>query len=774
MSYTAPALSNPVALTGSYTAPALSIPVVLGESAAVTGALAASLPAVSVPAPTWAATGESVANTPMTLAATVPPVRLALTVSALGMMRQGTRPYAPPPLMEPVVLAPGYTPPSLTAPVILGLPANHGQLAATLPPASLPVLTLVAAGARDRHWLYASLPAPSFTLRFLARERPITATLSATLPAPGLAPITFAAAGAVFYAATLGALLPIPGRSLFRLAGHGTQPMDLMDADGRRVRSPVRAFQVGVSGVAVRQTGMLPVRQGRAVRQTLAAPLPFGAALRQTDSVTLQRAIVAMTTHGLSVLHGAGLWSAEALRQHRFLTEWAATGLPTRRGVGLPAAETQRLQVGRALAEGVALPVWKPLNLGQHTAQRTATRLRLYWTAAEDPPPGRWWPFYIVPWLTAVLNTGYRPRPLYCRVVLSWRWIAQPYCAGFDPTIPIQEIYQVINTFSLVRADTGQPVEALEFSASLDADSWGWSWSATVPTRQMSRVRSPQLGEFVELIATLNGTALRLVVERLTRTRQFGASSLKISGRGRAAWLSEPHAPIITVLNTEARTAQQLLNDALTVNGVPLGWMVDWQLNDWSVPAGLWSYTGTYIGAACRLAESGGGYVQADAALQTLHVLPYYPVAPWAWAAEIPDLVLPEAVCVTEDIEWQDKPAYNAVWVVGHDQGRRDLIKRAGTAGDCLAPSIADPLATHETMTRQRGLRAIADTGRQVHLSMQLPILAETGIIQPGQLVEYVEQGVPHRGLSRAVSVRYQFPTASQTIKVETHELESV
>jgi len=114
------------------------------------------------------------------------------------------------------------------------------------------------------------------------------------------------------------------------------------------------------------------------------------------------------------------------------------------------------------------------------------------------------------------------------------------------------------------------------------------------------------------------------------------------------------------------------------------------------------------------------------------------------------------------------------VWIVGQDQGRRDQVKRAGTAGDVLAPTVVDPLATDTIMTRQRGLRVIADTGRQVHLSLKLPILAETGIMVPGQLIEYTEQGVTHRGLSRAVSVTYGFPQAWQTVKVETHELESV
>ena len=230
----------------------------------------------------------------------------------------------------------------------------------------------------------------------------------------------------------------------------------------------------------------------------------------------------------------------------------------------------------------------------------------------------------------------------------------------------------------------------------------------------------------------------------------------------------------MTVMNAQPRTAQQLLNDALMVNGVSIGWAVTWNVEDWSVPAGLWSHTGAYIDAATKIAESAGGYVQAHDTAQTLIIKPYYPLAPWAWAAATPDIVLPDAVCTTEGIDWKDSPAYNAVWVVGGSGGRRDKIKRAGTAADQHAPTVVDPLATDTVMTRQRGLRVLADTGRQAHIAVNLPVLAETGIIKPGKLIRYTEQGETHLGLSRAVTVRYQFPTASQTVTMETHELESV
>jgi hypothetical protein len=274
----------------------------------------------------------------------------------------------------------------------------------------------------------------------------------------------------------------------------------------------------------------------------------------------------------------------------------------------------------------------------------------------------------------------------------------------------------------------------------------------------------------VELLATLNGIALRLIAERFKRDRVFGKSVIRISGRGRSAWLAEPYSPILTAANAETRDAQQLIADALQVNGIPLPWDLDWRLEDWSVPAGAWSHVGTYLSVVQRIAEAGGGYVQGHNTAETLILRPWYPLPPWQWASADPDVSLPDAPCVTEGIEWLDKPAYNAVWVVGGAGGRRDKVKITGSAGDYHAPTVIDPLATATAMTRQRGLRVLADTGRQALIDVSLPLLPETGILTPGLLVDYTESGVTRRGYTRSVSVRYEFPAATQTVRIETHE----
>ena len=336
--------------------------------------------------------------------------------------------------------------------------------------------------------------------------------------------------------------------------------------------------------------------------------------------------------------------------------------------------------------------------------------------------------------------------------------------------VPVRRTYLVLNTATLVRASDGEPLRATSIALQIDADSWTWGWDATVPGADLWLLDPLLEGEPVELIATVNGNEFRVLAERIARDRSFGQSRLRISGRGRAAMLSAPHSPVVTRDNAIDRNIRQLLDDALTTNGASLGWTVDWQAADWLVPAGVWSHTGSYIEHAQRLAEAAGAYVQADPVADTLHILPRYPQLPWEWSAATPDILLPSAPVVRESIEWIDKARYNRVFVSGTQAGGiLGQVTRYGTAGDLVATMITDPLCTHADAARARGRAVLADTGRQARITLDLPILDETGIITPGKLVEYTDAGTARRGLVRSTAVRAQIPAARQTIELETH-----
>lgn len=334
--------------------------------------------------------------------------------------------------------------------------------------------------------------------------------------------------------------------------------------------------------------------------------------------------------------------------------------------------------------------------------------------------------------------------------------------------VPIRRLYFVINNVTLYRMPDGLEMPVFTLSLSFDVSSWTWGFEATLPAQAESLI-DPGLNGPVELLATINGTAFRVLAETINRERTFSESSIKISGRGRNAILGVPYAPVMSFNNTEPRTARQLMDDILTINGVSLGWSVNWQLTDWNIPAGLFAKQGTWIDALTSIASAVGGYLLPHRTEQSIKALPLYPTTPWSWNTLTADYVLPADAIARESIHWIDKPLYNRVFVSGQEVGVIGQVTRAGTAGNLLAPMVVDPLITEASAARQRGIAVLSDTGRQIDMSLRLPILNETGIIEPGAFIEYQDGNVTRLGLVRSTRIDAGWPDVWQTLGVQCH-----
>jgi hypothetical protein len=336
-------------------------------------------------------------------------------------------------------------------------------------------------------------------------------------------------------------------------------------------------------------------------------------------------------------------------------------------------------------------------------------------------------------------------------------------------TVPVRRVYFVINDVSLHRVSDGAEVPVFSLSLSLDAASWAWGFEASLPASAEALLGPHSSGGPVALLARVNGADFYVLAESISRERSFGDASIKVTGRGRNAVLAAPYAPVMSFSNAEARTARQLMDDVLTINGVSLGWSVDWGLTDWNVPAGVFAQQGTWIEALSAIAGAAGGYLIPHRTGSTLRVRHRYPVAPWEWGSVTPDFVLPVDAVARESLRWLDKPAYNRVFVSGQGFGVLGQVTRAGTAGDVLAPMVVDSLITEAAAARQRGIAVLSDTGRQIELSLRLPVLAETGIIEPGAFVEYQDGSVTRLGLVRATQVQAGLPEVWQTLGVQAY-----
>lgn len=338
--------------------------------------------------------------------------------------------------------------------------------------------------------------------------------------------------------------------------------------------------------------------------------------------------------------------------------------------------------------------------------------------------------------------------------------------------LPIQRTYIVINNITLTRVSDGAPLHALSFSASLDYGSWTWQWSATLHESAEAHLGRNPDGTPPEVLASINGVPLRLCLERIQLQEQFlPQKRFSVSGRGRSAILSSPWAPVLQHGgHATQRTAQQLANEVLTINGVPIGWGVDWGIDDWTVPSGIWTHSGSYIDALTDIAGSVGAYLQPHNTDPIMRVLAKYPAAPWEWATLAPDYVLPREAVQTVGTEYIDKPAYNGIYVGGVQSGVFGPVTRGGTVGDLQAPMVTHALITDATAHRMRGIAELSDTGKQRRVSLSLQVHPTTGLILPGKMVQVGSGTGAMRGIVRGTSVEWGSPRLRQNIDLEVHE----
>ena len=347
-----------------------------------------------------------------------------------------------------------------------------------------------------------------------------------------------------------------------------------------------------------------------------------------------------------------------------------------------------------------------------------------------------------------------------------------PEPGGEPVVVPIRKVYIVINNITLTRVDSGAPLHALSFSASLDVDSWTWQWSASLHSSAADHLGREADGSPPAVLATINGVPLRLVIERILPNEQFLPQvRYSVAGRGRAAVLAAPWAPVLQHGGqATARTAEQLANEVLQINGVSIGWGVDWQMPEWTVPPGLWSSSGAYIDALSEIATAVGATIQPHPTDAVLRIMPRYPRAPWEWGDLTPDFVIPAAAAQQISTEFMDKPTYNGVYVGGTQAGVFGPVVRTGTVGDVLAPQVTHPLITDATAQRLRGLAVLSDTGKQCRVQLSMQVLPETGLIQPGKLVQIGTGASAYRGLVRSTAVEWAMPRLRQNIELEIHE----
>jgi len=564
------------------------------------------------------------------------------------------------------------------------------------------------------------------------------------------------------------------------LAGEGSMSVHLL-WDANVVRGQVRhelqhAWQQAApvsAGAASRWREADNVRVGAQSRWQAAAPARAALRPAMREAGRLRAAAHSRWQPGAPVRHAARLLWQEAERLRNAVLQQGQEGVRLRAAARLHWQETIRLRaaVDTHWQNGTPVRVWQSGHYGDGRAVHVS--LVPHWQQAWRPRAG----------VSRPPLPPEPPKPTPCYVPdphLVFRELAAldghlvfvcrrgPGPVDPDPAqwvIPVLEVYVTTHSLAAVLLPSLEPVALKGATIESDDGGFGWSLQASGPEHLLDQL-APVSGLPARIRVTVDGHDWVFAVERIARTRRFGEHRASIQGRSTTALLGAPYLPEQSWLNSLQISAQQAVAQALEYTGTTL----DWGIDDWTLPAGAWSLRGTPLQAALRFTEAAGAVLRSHPTEQRLIVRPRYPVLPWEWSAAAPTLQMPAAIITTDDLQPEPRAPYNAVYVSGMAGGVLGHVRRAGTAGDLLAPQVTDPLITQEVAARMRGSAELAAAGKKLMQTMTLPMLTDTwapGPVLPGWLVQVDDIGHSWRGLVRSIRIDAGMPVVRQTVQVE-------
>ena len=350
------------------------------------------------------------------------------------------------------------------------------------------------------------------------------------------------------------------------------------------------------------------------------------------------------------------------------------------------------------------------------------------------------------------------------------KWIDNPRPPIITPpdqtqtVIPIQDSYimQHIITAELLDAT---PVNLSDINISLDADSFSYTFSATLLDKTQVALLKQTGAEPVQVVLTIDGVSFNMLVEKISRGVQFAKNTITISGRSLSALLGAPYQQQTSATQGSLLTIQQIADLQL-----PIGWTINWSMPTWLVPAGAYTHSNaTPIQAIKQIAENIGAVVIPHKTIKQLTIQPRYPVLPWNFAGATPDIIVPDAA-ITELTERPAIPEQaNGVYIHGNEIGGAiGFCRLNGTAGDKLAQTESNQLMTDATALRALGERVLAANQVQPILDeITLPFdNALFPLIEVGKFIEIGYEGSTVRGIVNSTSLTASLTSVRQSIKL--------
>ena len=313
---------------------------------------------------------------------------------------------------------------------------------------------------------------------------------------------------------------------------------------------------------------------------------------------------------------------------------------------------------------------------------------------------------------------------------------------GADDCIPgivNKNWWYIVNDLKVTRLDNGQEIQVNNGDYRCDRSSWCWSYNLTIPFYEKSKL-DPVGGQPVILKIMVNGNEHRMLLENISRSRQFAKDVYKLSGRSPTALLDAPYSPTRSFTQENERTSVQLVQAEL--DRVNSNIVLNWELIDalgWVLPANSLSYSNlTPIAAIKLIADAAGGFVYSEPDSNTLTIKPKYKKTWWdPIAINEYDRVIPESVVTDLSTDYTVYPDYNGVFLTNDRNGNTGQVKRVGTAGDVLQESVNSPLLTSTSAMHSKGREVLAKAGMVETHSLLMPITQEVGQCVPAELIAF-------------------------------------
>ena len=531
------------------------------------------------------------------------------------------------------------------------------------------------------------------------------------------------------------------------------------------------------------RTAALPV--GQLQRYQRAIPVVSALTSRYQTTLAMAQAVfvVYQQASPLSTSPSSSYFESSLRLQHAMATAYQRAVFTS----GAPAFThyQQALRVRSDLGQWFQRAM--PVAHGQRSGMGVAVPLQHLWRSryqrAWPPRPGQWLPPVVPPPSGPRCYTPNAALLFVAPIAINGELLficerKTPTPPGPGPQQPPNYVLKILRRgYMTIHHLTAQLLPSLEavklrnITITSGDDSFGWSLSASGPEHLLDQL-APVGGLPAQIRILIDGIDWVFAIESLTRTRKFAGNGVAVQGRSTTALLGAPYMPESTWGNPDGDyTAQQLVTQALEYTGVE----IDWGITDWLVNQGAWSYQGTPLAVAARVAESVGAVLRSHRTLPTLQFAHRYPHTPWEWASAPVNVQMPVSITTTDSLQPTNKPDWNAMYVSGTNYGVLGHIRRAGTAGDVLAPQVTDALITHGDAARQRGRAILGSAGKQMRHTLSLPLLVgvtgATGpvLVEPGYLIDVIEKKETWRGQVRAVSVSANLPLVRQSITVERH-----